>query len=56
MVKESKEDSKCPKCSKKMRMSFSSISGNSKYVSFQCEDCGHKEMKCVGMLPEDIRY
>ncbi len=52
---EQKEEGKCPSCNAKMRKSFSSISGNSKFVSFQC-DCGHKETKCMGMVSERERF
>ena len=40
----------CPRCKAKMRGSFSSISGNAKYINFVCNACGHKETKCIGVL------
>jgi C4-type Zn-finger protein len=46
----------CPKCKAKMRQSFGSISGNSKYVNFVCTQCGYKETKCIGLLPEKTRF
>jgi len=49
MAKESKDDL-CPRCSSRMRKSFSSISGNAKYLNFVCSQCGHKETKCTGIL------
>lgn len=56
MIKsEQKEEGTCPSCGAKMRKSFSSISGNSKFVSFQCA-CGHKETKCLGMVAEKERF
>jgi hypothetical protein len=54
---EKKESSgACPKCKGKMRQSFGSISGNSKFVNFVCMACGFKETKCIGILPEKERY
>jgi len=43
-------DLECPKCKSPMNKSFATISGNSKYVTWECEVCNHKEMKCVGVL------
>ena len=56
MKQQESDEGKCPKCSMKMRKSFGSISGNSKYVNFVCEQCGHKDTKCMGLMPEPERF
>jgi hypothetical protein len=43
-------DQMCPKCKSPMTKAFSTVSGNSKYMTYECEVCNHKEMKCTGVL------
>lgn len=40
----------CPKCSGRFAKNFSTISGNSKYITLQCTACGYNETKCTGVL------
>ena len=47
---EEKAEGKCSKCSGRVIKNFASISGNAKYINWVCEDCGHKETKCLGVL------
>jgi hypothetical protein len=43
-------EKKCPKCSSPLNKSFATISGNSKYLNWECEVCNYKEMKCTGIV------
>lgn len=47
---EEKREGLCSKCSGRMIKNFASISGNAKYINWVCEDCGHKVIKCLGVL------
>lgn len=43
-------EKKCPKCESPMNKGFATISGNAKYMNWQCEVCEHTEMQCMGVL------
>ncbi|MBW3018692.1 hypothetical protein KY329_00710 [Candidatus Woesearchaeota archaeon] len=40
---------KCPKCRSPMTEKGTTTSANSKYANWECEVCGHKEIKCMGL-------
>ncbi len=42
-------DEKCPDCGKRMIKSSSYMSGNSRFVEWECDDCGRKDTKCLGL-------
>lgn len=44
-------DVKCKKCDEKMMKKGVIQSGNSKYEVYRCNECGHEEMKAVGVNP-----
>ena len=43
-------ETNCPKCQSPMTKSFATVSGNAKYLNFECEVCSYREMKCTGVL------
>ncbi len=43
-------DPVCKMCKSPMNKATVTISGNSKYMNYECEVCNHKEMKCIGVL------
>ena len=42
---------KCKHCDEKMMKKGIIQSGNSKYEVYHCNECGHEEMKAVGVNP-----
>ncbi|MDP3766248.1 MAG: hypothetical protein Q8R04_07080 [Nanoarchaeota archaeon] len=44
-------DVKCKKCDEKMMKKGVIQSGNSKYDLYRCNECGHEEMKAIGVNP-----
>ena len=42
---------KCKKCDEKMMKKGIIQSGNSKYDIYRCNECGHEEMKAIGVNP-----
>jgi len=43
-------DKTCEKCDSPMQKHFATVSGNSKYLQWECEVCGNKTMQCTGVL------
>ena len=41
----------CKKCNEKMVKKGIIQSGNSKYEVYNCIECGHEEMKAIGVNP-----
>jgi uncharacterized Zn finger protein len=41
---------KCELCSNDMLSEGTIISGNSKYATWKCVECGHVFMKCLGLM------
>ena len=41
----------CEKCDEKMSKKGVIQSGNSKYELYCCSECGHEEMKAIGVNP-----
>lgn len=41
----------CKKCHEKMHKKGVIQSGNSKYEVYRCNECGHEEMKAIGVNP-----
>ena len=41
----------CKKCDEKMSKKGLIQSGNSKYDVYRCNECGHEEMKAIGVNP-----
>ena len=41
----------CKKCHEKMHKKGMIQSGNSKYDVYRCNECGHEEMKAIGVNP-----
>jgi len=39
----------CKKCKEKMTKKGVINSGNSRYEVYKCDECGHEEMKAVGL-------
>ena len=44
-------DVKCKHCDEKMMKKGVIQSGNSKYDVYRCNECGHEEMKAIGINP-----
>ena len=44
-------DVKCKHCDEKMMKKGVIQSGNSKYDVYRCNECGHEEMKAIGVNP-----
>ena len=44
-------DLKCKHCDEKMHKKGIIQSGNSKYEVYRCNECGHEEMKAIGVNP-----
>ncbi len=42
---------KCKHCDEKMYKKGIIQSGNSKYEVYRCNECGHEEMKAIGINP-----
>ena len=42
---------KCTHCDEKMSKKGIIQSGNSKYEVYRCNECGHEEMKAIGINP-----
>jgi len=42
---------KCKKCHESMYKKGIMQSGNSKYEVYRCNECGHEEMKAIGVNP-----
>jgi uncharacterized Zn finger protein len=43
---------KCKHCDEKMLKKGVIQSGNSKYDVYRCNECGHEEMKAIGVNPK----
>ncbi|MBS3105229.1 hypothetical protein J4234_03165 [Candidatus Woesearchaeota archaeon] len=41
----------CKKCDEKLMKKGIIQSGNSKYEVYKCNECGHEEMKAIGVNP-----
>jgi ribosomal protein S27E len=40
---------KCQKCGANILKSVKLNSGNSTYLVWKCDECGHEKMECVGV-------